>query len=119
MSEQSGDGGMEEAAGEAAVQGDGVEDLDFTDALDDETLDDIPGVQLGVGGGDIGEMPTWRGRGPAQAAGAFNETSAFEHVGDSGAAGQRLIGREFDAQVAENGDWAEFTEGVMVTKAMA
>ena len=55
------DGGIEETTAKAAVQGDGVEDLDLPDILDNEPFNDVKGVQFGPGGGEVWEMPAWRG----------------------------------------------------------
>lgn len=119
LSEPGGDGGVEETAAQTAVQRDAVEDLDFANALDDEALDDIPGVQLGAAGGDVGEVPAWRGRRPTQAARAFDEAVALEHVGDGGAAGQRDAGRGLCAQGAEDGDRAVFPQDIVVAESVA
>jgi len=87
------DGGIEKATAKAAVQGDGVENLDLADMLDDESLDDVKGVQFGLGGGEIWEVPARRRWWAAEAARRFDQGVALEDVGDGGAVGNgELIG---------------------------
>jgi len=117
--ELGGDGGGEEAAAKASVQGDNVEDLDFAAALDDESLDHIPGIQFGAGGGDVREVPAWRRWGTTQATGAFDKATALEHVGNGGTAGQRLAGRRLGAQGAKDGDRTIFTQGITMAESVA
>lgn len=54
------DGKVQEAAAKAAVQGDSVANLDFAAGLADASLDEVKGVQLRAGSGDVWEMPTRR-----------------------------------------------------------
>jgi hypothetical protein len=98
LGELGGDGGGEETAAKAAVQGDGVEDLNLADALDDESLDDIEGVQLDPTRGHLREVPTGR---------------------RWGAAGQWMDGRRLGAQGAEDGDRAIFAQGIEVAESVA
>jgi len=118
LSELGGDGGGEETAAQAAVQGDAVEDLDLADVLDDESLDDIEGVQLDAGRSDRGEIPTRRRWGSAEATGAADQAVALEDVGDGGAAGQRLAGRGLGPQGAEDGHRTEFAQGVAMAESV-
>jgi hypothetical protein len=76
LGESSGDGRAQETAAKAAVQGDDVEDLHLADALDEESLDDIAGVQLAPSRGDLGEVPTRRRWGAAEATEATDQTVA-------------------------------------------
>lgn len=117
--ELGGDGGAEEAAAKAAMQGDDVEDLDFTAALDDQSLDHIPGIQFGAGGGEVREVPPWRGWGATQATGVFDEAAALEHVGNGGTAGQGPAGRRLGAQGAKDGHGTIFTQGITMTESVA
>lgn len=119
LGELGGDGGVEETAAKAAVQGDGVEDLDFADRLNDAPLDNIKGVQLGPGRRDIGQVPARRGRGPTPATGALDEALALEDVGQGGPTGQWLVGRRLGAQGAEDGDRAVFPQDVAVAESVA
>jgi hypothetical protein len=50
LSELGGNGGGEKRAAQAAVQGDAVKDLNRADVLDAESLNDLEGVPLGLGG---------------------------------------------------------------------
>lgn len=114
-----GDGGGGEAGAEAAVQGDAVEDLHLAVALDDQSLDDIKSVQFGLGGGDGREMPARRRRGAAVPPGGTDHGVALEDVGDGGAAGQGLAGRELVPQRAADGDRAELPQGVVFLKVVS
>jgi hypothetical protein len=117
--ELGGDGGSQEAAAKAAVQGDCVEDLDFTAPLDDESFDDIKGVQFGVALSDLGEVPT-RGRGwAAEAPGGPDQGVTLEDVGDRGSAGQGLRGCGLGAQGTLDGHGSEFAQGVAMAEVVA
>lgn len=118
LSELGRDGGGEESAAKAAVQGDAVEDLDLADVLDDESLDDIEGVQLDAGRSEFGEMPTRRRWGSAEATGTADQAVSLEDVGDGGAAGQRLAGRGLGTQGAEDGDRTVFAQGVAMAESV-
>lgn len=115
-SESSGDGGSQVAAAQASVQGDGVEDLDFGSAFDDETFDDIEAVQLVLGVSDVGQMPARRGRWAPEAAGPADQRVALEHIGDGGSAGQSLRARGLGAQGAQDGDRSELAQSVAVAE---
>jgi len=113
------DGDVQKTAAKAAVQGDGVEDLDFADALDDESLDDVKGVQLGSGRSDVWEMPTRRGRRAAEATGTADQAVSLEDVGDGSAAGQGVSHGAFRAQSAEDGDRPVLAPNVVLAESVA
>lgn len=113
------DGDVQKTAAKAAVQGDSVEDLDFADALDNESLDDVKGVQLGASRRDFWEMPTGRGWRTTQTAWAVDEAMALEDVGDGGAAGQEVSGGEFPAQGAEDGNRPVLAQDVVLAESVA
>jgi hypothetical protein len=119
LGEPGGDGGGEKTAAKAAVQGDGVEDLNLADALDDESLDDVEGVQLDPSRGNVGEVPTGRWWGAAEATGATDQTVAPEDIGNGGAAGQWMAGGRLRAQGAQDGNRAIFAQGIEVTESVA
>jgi hypothetical protein len=113
------DGGMEEAAAKAAVQGDGIEHLDFTDVLDDEALDDVKGVQFGRAGGEVWEMPPRRRRRAAQTAGRLDQGVALENVGDGGAARQGQAGGVLGVQGAQDGHRTVLAQSIVLAEVVA
>jgi hypothetical protein len=113
------DGGVEETTAKAAVQGDGVENLDFANMLDDESLDDVKGVQFGPGGGEVWEVPAWRRRWAAEAAGRLNQGVALEDVSDGGTAGDVKFIGALGAQGAEDGHRAILPQGIMLAEVVA
>lgn len=117
--ELGGDGGSQEAAAKAAVQGDRVEDLDFRAPLDDQSFDHIQGVQFGVALRDLGQMPT-RGRGwAAQTPRGADQRMTLEDVGDARSAGQGWRRCGSDAQGPQDGHRSEFAQGVAMAEVMA
>src|SRR5262249_45017090 len=67
---------------QSAVQGDSVENLDMWAALDDQTLDDVEAVQFRASGGDVWQIPTWRGRGSSGAASSIEGATPLENAVD-------------------------------------
>ena len=118
LSELGRNGGGEESAAKAAVQGDAVKDLNLADVLDDESLDDIEGVQLGLGCREVWKMPPRRRWGAAEATGTTDQAVSFEDVGDGGATGQRLAGRGLCTQGTEDGDRPVFAQGVVLAQSV-
>ncbi len=86
--------------------------------MDDESLDDLEGVQLDAGRREFGELSTRRRGGAAEATGTADQAVSLEDVGDGGAAGQRLAGRELGTQGAEDGDRTVFAQGVALAESV-
>jgi hypothetical protein len=56
------DGGSWPGGGQAAVKGDGVENLDIDSAFNDKASDDVEAIGLNPAGGELGQVPAaWRG----------------------------------------------------------
>jgi hypothetical protein len=119
LGEAGGNCWVQETAAKPSMQRDCVEDLNLAHSLNDQTLDDIEGIQLGASGRDIGQVPTRRRRGATHASGRFDQALTLEHIGDGGTAGQRSAGWRFGAESAEDGDGSVFTQGVPVAQSMA
>lgn len=113
------DCGMLETPAKIALQGDGIEGLDFADAFDDETLNHIEGVQFSPLGRDLGQVPARRWGRSAHSVGWVHQAVSFENVRDGGAAWQRhLVGR-FRVQRAQDGHRTVFTQRVAFPESMA
>ena len=119
LRELGGNGGGEKRAAQAAVQGDAVKDLNLADVLDDESLNDLEGVPLGLGGREVWKMPPWRRWGAAEAPDTTDQAVSFEDVGDGGATGQRLAGRGWHTQGTEDGERPVFAQGVVLAQSVS
>jgi len=114
-----GDCGMLETPAKIALQGDGIEGLDFADAFDDETLNHIEGVQFSPFSRDPGQMPAGRWGRSAHSVGLVHQSVSFKNVGDGGAAWQRHFLVGFRVQSAQDGHRTVFTQRVAFPESMA
>src|ERR1035438_3959417 len=84
-----------------------------------EGLDDVKGVQFGPGGGEVWEVPAWRRRWAAEAAGRRDQGVALEDVGDGGTAGEVEFIGALGAEGAEDGHRAILPQGIMLAEVVA
>ena len=102
---------------QAAVQRDAVEDLDGNAALDDQAFDAIKAIQLGTTIGDIGQVPPWRRRGPAQPTAVVQGAAALQDQADGADRGR--VGDAAGEQFAVDGGGTELAEVTGVAQLLA
>lgn len=74
--------GLGPGVGQASVQRDGRQDIDQRSVLDAKVFDQIEAVQFGLGGGDLRQVPTFRGRGATQTMLSVQGAATFQNPGD-------------------------------------
>lgn len=104
-----GEAGARPALGQLAVQRQAIEHVEQRAVLDDQTFDQIEGVEFGVALSDSGQMPAGRGWRTALTAGG-GESSASDQPGQrAGGRGGQVLAEEFPAE----GGGSVFAQGRM------